>query len=128
MSDVQVLRELLERCLAEWGPFNLEPKLAYAACKQMGSDVALGDAATLRRACRGSMDAAALLIDKQLRVFQLNTSEDPSGCGADLTWWPHGLGGEAEITAKAAATTTSAASIACLCRALISQHEQESGR
>lgn len=38
-----------------------------------------------------SVDAVLALIERELKVYSLRLTIDPSGSGADLTWWPDGL-------------------------------------
>lgn len=65
-----------------------------------------------------SIDAAVRLCDEVLRVHRLDLCIDPSGIGAEITWWPRGLSNGGVITSKSVTTWPSGAILMALFKAI----------
>lgn len=73
-----------------------------------------------------SIDAIHDLIDRRLNTYSLRLTTDPSGTGADLTWWPNGLSGKTELHFKHITNGSLAmAAVHCLVQAEIARMEME---
>lgn len=66
----------------------------------------------------GSVDHSLALCDQVLKVCRIDLCIDPSGIGAEITWWPSGLSADEEITVKYVTTWPEKAILVCLLRAL----------
>jgi len=72
-----------------------------------------------------SLDAVVALIEEKLPVNTTRTCSDPSGCTAQITWWPNGLSGGQRIQTQGASDNLPLALLAALLQALIEVNHDE---
>lgn len=46
------------------------------------------------------VDACLLIVEHTLIIYSIQMHDDPSGCGAKISWWPKGLSGGQEFAAE----------------------------
>lgn len=71
-----------------------------------------------------SIDAAVRLVDRICPVNSLRLWSDPSGCSANLTWWPDSLSGGSRVQRSGISEGLPLAIITALLKALIAQKKK----
>jgi hypothetical protein len=121
MSALSELRERVERAS------GADPEMDIDIwCEIFAPDAIAVDFGFRAPPYAASIDAALALVERRLGVYSIKVTIDPSGEGADLTWWPEGLSGERELHFKAVSNSACLAILTALLRALESQ-EQDGG-
>lgn len=91
MSDLELLLEKVRT--AEVGSWELDGQIFNAVVGVDAHDAKRWYGGGIESHVTTSLDAIVALIEREFLVNTTRTTTDPSGCSAQITWWPEGLTG-----------------------------------